>query len=218
MKKLYFIAIILLSSCKTFWPTDTKKSLGTFWLNKSMFAGQFCDHDNLSLIDYRPFKYLNNLKDTNNELCSVQQQDIIKAGTKAEIIEIKYTDQVLVFLKIARERGQVSFFRDNLYVFLMPDHVIQKEEVRKYLSQFLTNKDPNPWLITQKEYIQKAIWSKEPAFGMNREHLKAALGLPLSTQKLTKTSINEEQELWHYDNYIITLEEQEVIKINKISY
>ena len=42
--------------------------------------------------------------------------------------------------------------------------------VKKYLENFLTKEDPNPWALTQREYIQRAIWDKKPVLGMNKKH------------------------------------------------
>ena len=154
-----------------------------------------------------------------NTNCQPKEKEIIKLGTKIEIIELKYNHkdkESYLLVKVAKERGNVSFFKDDFYIFMIPTDFENKNHIKEYLNNYFITNDPNKWLILQQEHIQKAIFNKYPVFGMTKEQLKATLGIALNIEKMQKTSLNEEQEIWTYADYLIIFAKEQIIKITKI--
>lgn len=216
---LLTIFLLLLTNCKTFLQPQTK-SLGFLWLNSSMYAGDFCHKENIKLLSLNSFAYLQNMENfPKNSNCHAKQEEIIKIGTKIEIVDLVHDNKLdisYLLLKIAKERGNVNFFKNNSYIFIIPKSLTSKFATKEYLNNYFSKNDPNKWLILEKEEIQKAIFNKYPIFGMNKEQLKAALGLPTNIEKMQKSSIQEEQEIWSYLEYLIIFEKKQIVKITKI--
>lgn len=185
-----------------------------------MYAGDFCYKNNTKLLSLTPFLHVQDTTNLpKNTNCQPEEKEIIKIGTKIEIMELKYDHKAkesYLLVKVAKERGNVSFFKDDSYIFMIPTDFSNKNQIKEYLNNYFINNDPNKWLLLQQEYIQKAIFNKYPVFGMTKEQLKATLGLAVNIEKMQKSSLNEEQEIWTYADYLIIFAKEQIIKITKI--
>jgi hypothetical protein len=209
----YFWLLLLISSCKLYEVKNSSKSpdaLVQYWLSTSLYGGDFYD-DSYYLIDFKPF-FTINFSNTPKE------KFLIPAGTLVSIARISRPGQerplgpeknIWVHLKVAKERGQVSFFKEKEHILILPENITTKAQVKSYLAQILSKKDPNLWVINLASHIQKAIFNKKPIIGMNKQELLACLGQPLKKQK-------ENNEEWHYYNFFIILTDNLVSKIKNI--
>jgi hypothetical protein len=152
-----------------------------------------------------------------------QATHIVPAGTLVQIIDVKQTHtspdtkQFFVHLKVAKERGQVSIFSDKPHVLVVPAQVKTKDELKKYLSNFMSKQDPHRWILTARTYIQEGIWHKQPVIGMAKRELLAAMGAPRKKQHQKNPDTHNAQEIWHYANYFVLIDNEEVIKVKKLS-
>lgn len=210
----------------------SKKTSPQYWLKSSVFAGNFYDDDQTTLIDTRPFSAINDATTIDGyNLFPPAPNHIIPAGTLVEITAVSYPtaqekfkrpiysprDNIWVFFRIAKERGQVSIFRPKPHVLIIPLRYSTEEQVKTYLKNYLSIKDPNMWILKEASHIQEAIWRKRPVIGMNKPQLEACLGPALKKQYTKDPDENEQQELWHYDDYFIALKKDLVIKVKKLS-
>lgn len=201
----------------------------SYWLTTSMYAGSFYDNKKVALFDHRPFSAIKDVTTPDGkDISPPKESKVVPAGTLVRVMRIDYPDtatkfrrplysprhNVWVYCQVAKERGRVSIFESEPYIMVLPSFVTNEAEVREYLKQFLSTTDPNPWLLTQRKYVQTAIWSKQPAIGMTERHLLAALGPALHrTNKSTKT-INT--QVWEYPDYLVTLEDNEVARVTAL--
>jgi len=175
--------------------------LPQYWLTTSMYAGSHPEDSMLMLLDAAYFPATH----------------IITAGTLVQIIDVKYNKkQFLVHLKAAKDRGQVSIFSDKHYVINIPEHIKSKDELKKYLTNFMTKKDPHEWILKARAYIQEGIWNKQPVIGMKKRDLLAAMGPPRKKQPQKNQETNSPQEIWHYLDYFVLVENNEVTKVKKL--
>ena len=132
------LLVIFLSSCafNHNQKLSNKALLGLpqYWLTTSMYAGVYEQNQEVTLLDAAFFK----------------STHIVPVGTLVQIIEIKQnninldTKQFLVHLKVAKERGQVSIFSDKPHVLVIPEHVKSKDELKKYLGNFMSKQESSP--------------------------------------------------------------------------
>lgn len=109
----------------------------------------------------------------------------------------------------------VSYFREQEHILVIPSNIGTKVEVKSYLAQILSKKDPNYWLLALPSHIQDGIFSKHPVIGMNQIELLAALGPPIKRQ-LKKTDDGDDED-WHYVNYFVGFHDGLVSKALKIT-
>lgn len=195
---------------------------GRFWLNTSLYSGQFFDDEGYRLVSYQPFKSINFVGIDNQKLKSPKEEIIIPKGTLVDIISVNYPsnksdllrplysprNDVWVVLKVARERGNVNIFYEKNHIFLVPNNIIN---IDKILEEIFVKEDPNPWLLTQRKHFQEAIFKKKPLVGMDEKHVFSALGIPEKKQKLINGF--EEEEVWEYPDYTIFFTKGLVTKI-----
>jgi hypothetical protein len=230
---LVLIAISL--GCTTLSKRDIEpnrlKEFPQYWLTTSVYAGQFYDNARLALVDYRPFSAIDDAQTIDGyTIFPPGATHTIPVGTLVKIVDISYpNDQtkfnrplysprnnIWVSLRIAKERGQVSIFRDKTHILIMPKKITTERQVKGYLARFLSINDPNRWLLQQQSYIQDAIVKKRPAIGMTREHLVAALGPPVKKQYQRKTDVHDAQEIWHYHDYFVVIIDEKVSKFKRL--
>lgn len=234
LSKFICFILLLVSGCVSI---NTNKNISdmdgqVYWLNQSIFSGSFYGYPKINLIDSRPFKYINDAKTVDNLVIYLKNEtEIVPLGTMVKIERIEYPtfinllkrpiysprDNIWVYLKIGKRRGQTNIFREKDFILLIPKKISDDAAVKKYLENFLTKEDPNPWVLTQREYIQKAIWDKKPVLGMNKKQLSAALGTPLKIEFIKKDSAFTGDEVWHYHQNIVIFEDEKIIKISSIS-
>jgi hypothetical protein len=211
-------------------PRDLK-NLPQYWLTTSMYVGLFYDDDKTRLLDYRPFSAIEDAKTYDGfTIYPPNSDETIPAGTLLKILDISFPkdqaffkrpiysprDNIWIYLKVARERGNVNIFREQTHILLVPKNIISQAQLQTFLSNFLSKKDPNSWLLQQESYIQKAIFDKHPVIGMKREHVIAALG-PAIRKHFQKTNeLYEKQEIWHYHDYFIVITNDKVTKVNRL--
>ncbi len=111
----------------------------------------------------------------------------------------------------------MNLFREKPHVMVIPKNITTEEQLKTYLKNYLSQKDPNTWILKEASFIQEAIWHKRPLVGMNKTQLQAALGPPLKKQFTKEPDEAAQQELWHYDDYFIALKGELVSKIKNLS-
>lgn len=202
---------------------DSSKSqerLTQYWLQTSLFAGQFYGDDELTLVDFRPFFALKA-----EGLSPPLIKRIIPVGTLVKIVRVSHPQKsprsehgpknnIWVHLLVAKDRGLVSFFEEKEHILVLPSKVRTKEEVKAYLAELLTKKDPNLWLLPLPSHIQAGIFNKRPVFGMGKRELKAALGSPEKT--LNRKVDGLLQEEWHYPSFFVVLNDKIVSRIRSL--
>lgn len=196
-----------------------------------MYVGPFFNNDDLNLMDYRPFSAAMLSINEREQLTTPRITATIAAGTLVEIIDISFPtdnimknrplaaprDHIAVVLRVARERGRVTMFHEKHHVLLLPKTITREKQIKTYLSKFLSNKDPSRWILQQESYIQDGIFKKRPVVGMKRAHLMATLGPALKRQIHQKTKFSAAQEVWHYHDFLITIVDDTVTVIKKLS-
>lgn len=203
-----------------------------YWLTTSMYAGPFYDDDKQSLMDYRPFFAIDDAETADGyKITPPPHKELIEAGTLLRILRISYPDfktklnrplysprqQVWVYFEVAKERGNVTIFHHQPYIMVLPAQVVSEADVDEYLQNFISNKDPNSWLLTERNHLQKAIWQKRATLGMTEKHLRAALGPPLSRHVKKKTFTDHAAELWQYPDLLVVMEDGEVVKVSDLT-
>lgn len=230
---VFFIGLFI-SGCVSITPApDDKetKPLPQYWLTTSLYVGPFYDDDKVKLVDYRPFSALDDVQTLDGITVSPKSTEAtIPAGSLVTIMSIDYPDEktrmkrpifsprdhIWVSLKIGRERGRVTVFREKPHILVVPRMIETEEQLHGFLKRFLSNKDPNRWLLQQESYFQNGIFEKRPVVGMKRQHLVAALGPALKKQFQKASNFEEAKEIWHYHDYLIIIEDDAVTKISKI--
>lgn len=142
----------------------------------------------------------------------VDLMDIVYPSQKTDFLRPLYSPRkdVWVFLRVARERGDVNIFYDKAHILVLPFNM---NNIQKVLDEIFIKNDPNAWLLTQRKHIQEAIFTKKPLVGMDQEQLFSALG-PANKKKSTINS-EEEEEVWEYRDMVIFFSKGLVTKIAK---
>ncbi len=202
-----------------------------YWLKSSLYGGNFYDDNQITLVDCKPFSAISDASTIDGfNLYPPAPNHIIPAGTLVQIEAISYPtgmekfkrpiysprDSIWVYLKVAKERGQVNLFRDKPHVMVIPKNITTEEALKTYLKNYLSLKDPNKWIVKEASFIQEAIWHKRPVIGMNKAQVQAALGPPLKKQFTKEPDEKDQQELWHYDDYFIALKGERVNKVRNL--
>jgi hypothetical protein len=206
-----YACVLLLSSCLHTklekQSTKALEGLPQYWLTSSLYAGP-CPYDkHLILLDSAPF----------------DSSHIIPAGTLMQIVSVvnNQEDQAQqnywVYLKVAKERGQVSIFNEKTHALIIPEYIRSKDDLKKYLANFLSKQDPHTWLLSARTYIQEAIWKKHPVIGMNKRELTAAMGPARKKHDQKNPNTDAPQELWYYSDYFVLLDNNQVTKVKKLS-
>lgn len=224
-----------MSSCATVNtpPSSTEaKNQRQYWLSTSMYAGQFYDDDKQYLVDFRPFSSIDDAQTFDGYiLYPPAPKTTIPAGTLVKIDTISYPDDqtrkrrpiysprdnVWVYLQIAAERGRVNVFREKPHILVLPKVITTEQQVRGYLSRFLSVKDPNRWILHLESYLQDGIFEKRPMVGMKREHLIAALGPAQKKQFPRQDDDTTAQEIWHYTEHLIEITNDKVSKVRHLT-
>lgn len=207
------------------------KTLPQYWLTTSLYVGQFYDDDKLKLVDFRPFAALDDAQTLDGETILPKIVDgTIPAGSLVTIVSVSFPDDqtklkrplfsprenIWVYMRIGKERGRVTIMRDKPHILVVPRVITTEEQLQGYLKRFLSNKDPNRWLLQQESYFQNGIFQKKPVIGMKRQHLISALGPAIKKQYQKPSDFEEAQEIWHYHDYLIIIEDDIVAKITKL--
>jgi hypothetical protein len=234
---LHLIAVLLLlgSGCKVSLLVEEPKdfnSLPQYWLTTSLFVGAFYDDDKLNMVDYRPFYAIDDAQTLDGfTLLPKKAEGTIPAGTLVQILSTSFPDKepllkrplnsprdnIWVYLRIGRERGKVTIFREKPHVLVIPKMIKTEEQLHGFLKRFLSKKDPNRWLLQQESHVQAGIFEKRPVIGMKRHHLIAALGPANKKQFHHPQAFEEAKELWHYYDYLITIVDDAVTKISPLN-
>lgn len=233
---IYVLAsLVLLSGCMGLKaPAEHKdpKTFPQYWLTTSLFVGPFYDDDKLGMVDYRPFSAIDDAETLDGyTLFPKNSTATIPAGTIVQIVDISYPDahaklkrpifsprdNIWVYLRIARERGRVTVFREKIHVLVIPKKITNEQSLNGYLKRFLSNKDPNRWILQQESRLQAGIFEKRPVLGMKRQHLISALGPAIKKQFQKPGNFEEAAEIWHYYDYLITIVDDVVIRISPLS-
>jgi hypothetical protein len=229
------ISMFLLLGCVTIKseqnePNKTEK-LPQYWLTISLYSGPFFDDDKLALLDYRPFSAIDDAVTNDGHIFyPPKSSKIIPAGTLIKIVNISYPDDktmqkrpiysprnnIWVYVKVAKERGRVSLFHEQTHVMVIPKTITDESQLKGYLSRFLSNKDPNRWILQLESHIQDGIFNKRPIIGMKKEQVIAALGPALKKQFQKEQDFEPAQDIWHYHDYLIVFIDGAVRKIKNI--
>lgn len=229
------MATILLLSCQSTKEVKFARqdflNLPTYWLTTTMFAGRFYDNDRANLLDYRPFSAIDDVETLDGFILYPPKPDrIIPAGSLVKIIEVSFPDEqkklarplmsprehIWVYLKVAKERGNVTIFHEHPFVLVVPKSITTELQLRGYLGRFLSKNDPNLWILSLPSHLQDGIFSKRPVIGMKKEHLVAAMGPVLKKQFQSKGDLHDAQEIWHYHNYFVVIVDDMVSRIKAL--
>lgn len=227
--------LIVAPACSSlqFGPTEPTKEdeLAQYWLTISLYAGPFYDDLGLTLIDYRPFSVIDDVKTPDGHIIRPPKEvKIIPAGTLIKLVKISYPDEknifkrpiywpknnILVYVKVAKDRGLVTLFREETHVMILPASLSEEAQVKTYLSRFFSTKDPNLWILQTESYIQDGIFTKTPKIGMRKEQVIASLGPAQKKQYQAENDFEPAQEIWRYHDYLIVFVDNKVNKITRI--
>lgn len=227
--------LIVMPACSSLQlgPADSTKEdeLAQYWLTISLYAGPFYDDHSLTLIDYRPFSVIDDVQTADGHIIRPPKEvKIIPAGTLIKLIKISYPDEknifkrpiywprnnILVYVKVAKDRGLVSLFREETHVMILPASLREEAQVKAYLSRFFSTKDPNIWILQTESYIQDGIFSKTPKIGMRKEQVIASLGPAQKKQYQGENDFEPAQEIWRYQDYLIVFIDNKVSKVTRI--
>jgi hypothetical protein len=201
-KGAFYIFTLLIYSCVSINlekdSTKALEGLPQYWLTSSLYAHEYPDDKKLILLDFE-----------------AESASIIPAGTLVQLIALK--PQVGIYLKVAQQRGQVNIFYEKTHLLVIPKNIKNKDDLKIYLARFMSKKDPHPWLLRSRAYIQDAIWAKKPVIGMNKRELSAALGPPHKSKEQKNPDTGAKQEIWYYEHYFVLVDNNEVTKVKKIS-
>lgn len=201
--------------------------LPQYWLTTTLNAGNFYEDDRYELIDYRPFWVIDDVRGTDGRTIFPKKSErFIPLGTLVQVVDILYpsqkpftqrpqgapADNILVMMRVAKERGRVTMFHEKLHVLIVPKSV-KNDEINTYLKRFLSMKDPNRWLLQQQSHLQNNIFIKRPVLGMKRPHLISALGPALKKQIVEGDAYDRPKEIWQYHDYLVTIIDDEVANI-----
>lgn len=238
-KQQFPLALVLLTtlitSCvlvETKEEPSSDRALPQYWLTVSMFTGPFYDDDKQNLIDYRSFSSIDYVEMLDGKvLYPPRANKTIPAGTLVKIQAVTYPneetkrkrplyspkDNIWVYLRVAKERGNVTIFDEKTHILIIPKTITTEPQLRGYLSRFFSSKDPNRWILQLESSIQDAIFQKRPVIGMNKEQLVTTLGPAIKKQFQKAHDFENAQEIWHYYDYLVVLTDGAVSKINKLS-
>lgn len=196
-----------------------------------MNAGSFYDNEQITLIDHRPFSAINEVSTLDGyHLFPPKESHTIPAGTLVQLHNISYPsaktdwqrplyspkENILVYLRVAQERGNVSLFREKLHVMIAPKHINNEAQLKTFLKDIFVKEDPNNWILKESSHIQKAIWEKKVLMGMNKQQIESSLGPPLKKQFFKSLGQEQEKEVWQYHQYYIGFDENKVVKIRAL--
>jgi hypothetical protein len=164
------------------------------FLKQSLYAGRFYDDDRYRLVHPRRFEELTYLRNAEGEaIVPPPADEIIAAGTRVRVERLEWPDgdavfrrplytpryTTWIFLRVARERGtDVTVERNEHHILLLPGGLHDEQTFEEWFDASLTQKDPNPWLVSLPEAQRLAIEQKRAVLGMSYEALTAALGFP----------------------------------------
>lgn len=164
-----------------------------FWLQQSLYVGQFYDDDRYRLVQARAFDQETYLRTAEGDPIYPPPADgIIPAGTRVRLVRIAWPTGDAVFarplytpryatwltLRVAMDRGDTLLERDAPHILLMPSGVKNADVFNLLLGTALSREDPTPWLNSLAAPIRRGVLEKRPVIGMDEKALFAAMGLP----------------------------------------
>lgn len=181
------------------------------------------------LLDYRPFNTIEDALTSEGTTIFPQASEIVAAGTLIQIKSISYptkdsikkrplyspAKQIWLYVRIAKERGKVTIFREKEHIVLVPMEVKTKEELKAFINSFMSKTDPHSWILQEQNYIQEAIWKKKAVIGMSKRDIMASLG-PAQKMQMQKNQNEEGTEIWHYPHYFVVFSGEKVSKVKSL--
>jgi hypothetical protein len=204
----------------------------SFWLKQSLYAGPFYDDNRYQLLHPRNFEELTYLKTIDGDyILPPPSSEIIPAGTRIEIQKIEWPTGINIFkrplltprywpwvyTRLARARGPVTIKRDQTYIFILPNSVIDEKSFTDWKDALFSKDNNNEWIMTQDEKIRDAIFAKKPLIGMDYLALFASMGHPDSIKRETIMRDGEKitKEIVIYGTTIVILEDSKVTTIGE---
>jgi hypothetical protein len=204
----------------------------SLWLKQSLYGGPFYDDDRFRLAHARKFEELTYLRTPDGDIILPPPSDeIIGVGTRVKIEKIEWPTGMNIFkrpiftprhcpwlyLRVARDRGQVTMNRDHLYILLVPDQVHDDKSFREWLEGILSSQDTNNWLMNLDKNERDGVLKKQALVGMSSESLMAALGQPdqLRRESVRQGERNITKEVAIFGPTIVILEDEKVVRIEQ---
>jgi hypothetical protein len=228
-----FIWWVGCATSKTFRGQDNNLNIiSQYWLTVSLYAGNFFDDRNFFLLDHRPFYAIDDVRTKDGyTYFPAKETLLIPAGTLVKIVRVEYPDEkimlkrsiyspknhIWIYLKVARERGDINIFYDKIYIMIIPKNITDELQLKKYLDQFFSLNDPNRWMLQSESFIQKGMFEKKPVIGMNKEHIFVALGPAIRKQNEEGLSGEDKEEIWQYHNFLVYFHGNRVTKVKNIA-
>ena len=201
-----------------------------FWLQQSLYAGEFYDDDRYQLVHPRRFDALTYLKNAEGEIIlPPPAQSIIPMGTRVRVEKIDFATQknilkrpiftpryaTWVFLRVAKARGDTLLEREKVHILLPPGGIHNQKAFELWLTTVINTEDPNPWLNKQGSAFREGIFQKRPVVGMDQRGLTAAMGMPdRLLQKPAQNKGGKSTDVAVYGAVSIVLENGRVIRIS----
>jgi hypothetical protein len=195
-----------------------------------MFAGSFYGNPDLMLLDYRPFDAIDDATTPAGSIIyPPETKEIVPAGTLIQIKSVIFPtasirknrplysprNQIWLYVRIAKERGKVSIFRELDHVIIVPKSINTKEDLKGFINTLMARNDPHSWILQEQSYIQEAIWQKRAVIGMSKRDVLASLG-PAEKMQAHKGQGEEDSEVWHYSHYFVVFNDERVSKVKKL--
>ena len=177
----------------------------TFFLKTSLYGGQFYDDDRFRLAHAKPFDQISDLTTLDGHVITpLPSDEIISVGTKVKIKNIEWPlgsvrfrrplysprDKIWVILRVALERGNITFEREKDYILLAPDYLKNRQEFDAWFKSYFTKDNTNDWVLSLNTEIRNGILSKKAKKGMTYQELLATLGAPDQLKETKNKTIN----------------------------
>lgn len=203
-----------------------------FWLQQSMFVGQFYDDDRYDLVDTRRFeetRYLLNAE--GDAITPLPAQAVVPAGTRVRVTAVAFPtgDHVFrrpiytprystwIYLKLARERGDVRIERDRPAILLAPSYLQSQAEFDQWFSAVLSEADPNPRIRALPEPVRRGIDEKKPVEGMPYDILTMAMGFPdrVTREEQLRDGVATTVEVAIFGATSVVIEDGKVVRVSR---
>jgi hypothetical protein len=237
----WVVTFLLLSGCihqmelsqETMKKVDSAVVGRSFWLKQSLYTGPFYDDDRYALVSTNQFDELAYVKMPDNEtILPPNANGIIPYGTKVVVQSIDWPDlqnylNRPIFtprhlpwmkLKIALDRGQVSLFRPETFIYVLSIDADNAKHFETWFRTIFSDKDSNVWLLSLKPEFKSGVLEKKAIKGMPRDVLLAALGEPSSWSKeFVDEAANVTKEIASYKKQVVVIEGGVVTKIQALT-
>lgn len=203
-----------------------------YWLQQSMYVGQFYDDDRYRLLDPHRFEQISYLRTAEGDVLAPPPADgILPAGTRVRVERVAFPtgDNVFrrplytpryttwVYLRVARDRGDITLEHDRRHVLLLPAFLSDQPSFDQWFDAVLSDDDPNPRIRALSDEHRRGVDTKTPMEGMTYETLTMAMGFPdrISGEVQERDGRSMTVEVAIYGAVSVVLEDGKVVRVSR---